>query len=433
MAAATVLVAVVLAVLWSTGMYFDESATAQAQQLLQTKTPHTLEGRADCLLCHGPNGTKPAPASHAGRPVTTCLTCHPAASESETKPISRPEAGVSASANKGQPSRPLTVAGPKDNPTCLMCHGNQGMTTKIGGDEVSISVDGNAYADSVHGKQVGCVDCHSDKTGFPHEKTMAADARSYAVELSKSCQKCHQSTYDDYRGSVHGQAIASGNNNAAVCADCHTAHAIGKATPLTYKADTCSKCHPKVVESYNDSVHGKLVASGKKDAATCIDCHTGTDSSAHKLQAVNAPDSVTSGKNVAETCGKCHTKVAENYASTFHGKAMRLGTSGAAPTCVDCHGAYGIQRVHGPESPLTEDKIGQTCAKCHSGANQNFAGGWMGHEEPSPSWFPAVFITERFLFFLTTSVVAFGIVHVELDLLRWLVSGRKKKRGSGGE
>jgi hypothetical protein len=88
-----------------------------------------------------------------------------------------------------------------------------------------------------------------------------------------------------------------------------------------------------------------------------------------------------------------------------------------------------VQKVHGPEGPLDESKVAQTCSKCHQGANENFAGGWIGHEEPSPSWFPIVFITERFLFYLTTSVVAFGILHVELDLLRWFVSGRKKKRG----
>ncbi len=53
----------------------------------------------------------------------------------------------------------------------------------------------------------------------------------------------------------------------------------------------------------------------------------------------------------------------------------------------------------------------------------------MGHEEPSPSWFPIVYIAERFLFYLTTTVVAFGIIHVELDLLRWFHTGRKKKDG----
>lgn len=315
-----------------------------------------------------------------------------------------------------------------DNQSCLMCHGKSGMTTKIGTDEVSVQVDGTAFEASVHGKQLSCLSCHPDKSGFPHNPAKADNARSYAVDSAKVCLKCHQSAYEDYRDSVHGVAATAGNNNAAACTDCHSSHDVQKAATLTYDPSACIKCHEKVVSSYRDSVHGKLVASGRTDAANCADCHTASGLS-HKLQVVKASDSAASDVHVTETCGKCHTKVAENYASSYHGKAMRLGVSGAAPTCIDCHGTYGVQKVHGPEGPLDEAKVAQTCSKCHQGANENFAGGWIGHEEPSPSWFPVVFITERFLFYLTTTVVAFGILHVELDLLRWFVSGRKKRHG----
>ncbi|MBI2953926.1 MAG: hypothetical protein HYY30_06400 [Chloroflexi bacterium] len=402
---------------------FDEPKTVQAQPISQPQMPHTLEGRVDCLLCHGPGGPKPIPASHAGRPATTCLACHPAATATDTRSAPAPAAPSPAS-QTGDASKTPTQAG-ANNEACLACHSTQGMTAKIGEDALPLYVDASAFAASVHGKQLACADCHDGKSSVPHEKTNAADARSYAVEASKACQECHQSAYNDYRDSVHGLAVSEGKSSAAVCADCHTAHSVVPSANLSYQADTCNKCHTNVVSSYNDSVHGKLVASGRNDAAACTDCHT-RDDSAHKLQGVNAPESVTLGKNVTETCGKCHTEVAESYASTFHGKAMRLGVSGTAPTCVDCHGAYGIQRVHGPEAPLTEAKIAQACAKCHEGANQNFAGGWIGHEEPSPSWFPVVFVTERFLFYLTTIVVAFAVLHVELDLLRWFVNGRKK-------
>ena len=39
---------------------------------------HTLEGRADCLLCHASGAIKPYPADHAGRTSHTCLFsyCH---------------------------------------------------------------------------------------------------------------------------------------------------------------------------------------------------------------------------------------------------------------------------------------------------------------------------------------------------------------------
>ncbi|MDP2729465.1 MAG: hypothetical protein Q8O55_03155 [Dehalococcoidales bacterium] len=38
--------------------------------------PHTLEGRDDCLVCHGESGIKPFPANHAGRTNDMCRGCH---------------------------------------------------------------------------------------------------------------------------------------------------------------------------------------------------------------------------------------------------------------------------------------------------------------------------------------------------------------------
>ncbi|MFH1003469.1 MAG: c-type cytochrome [Chloroflexota bacterium] len=38
--------------------------------------PHSLEGRDNCLSCHGPNGIVPFPANHAGRTNDTCRACH---------------------------------------------------------------------------------------------------------------------------------------------------------------------------------------------------------------------------------------------------------------------------------------------------------------------------------------------------------------------
>lgn len=37
---------------------------------------HSLEGRDDCLMCHGEGAVEPFPADHAGRTNETCLTCH---------------------------------------------------------------------------------------------------------------------------------------------------------------------------------------------------------------------------------------------------------------------------------------------------------------------------------------------------------------------
>ncbi len=38
--------------------------------------PHNIEGRENCLSCHGESGTKPYPTDHAGRTNDTCTICH---------------------------------------------------------------------------------------------------------------------------------------------------------------------------------------------------------------------------------------------------------------------------------------------------------------------------------------------------------------------
>ena len=37
---------------------------------------HTLEGRADCLICHDTGSIKPFPHDHEGRSQDNCLNCH---------------------------------------------------------------------------------------------------------------------------------------------------------------------------------------------------------------------------------------------------------------------------------------------------------------------------------------------------------------------
>jgi hypothetical protein len=38
--------------------------------------PHNVEGRQDCLACHGVKGIADIPPNHANRPVELCLGCH---------------------------------------------------------------------------------------------------------------------------------------------------------------------------------------------------------------------------------------------------------------------------------------------------------------------------------------------------------------------
>ena len=376
----------------------------------QRPTPHTLDGRGDCLACHGAGMVKPAPADHAGRTNQTCVACHqPAAGAAPSQPTqaapsptvtapaatptatSAPSGATTASTPAAtttpEPTRtptpaPTPRAAPTDSAGCLACHQEQTLAVRLNNGEIlPANVPPDQFGKSVHGSKLPCVACHPDKTTVPHQPLTAQDRVQYTIA----------------------------------------------------RIQVCATCHQQVTATYWDSVHGKLVAAGRADAPTCVTCHS-KEANAHTLQNNTAADSPTSDRNVAsQVCGQCHTEAYQSYDSTFHGKAMRLGVRADAATCVDCHGAYGVQRVHGAEKQVDNVKLGQVCAQCHPGADESFASGWPGHEKPSPSWFPAAFFTERFLYFLTVGVVGFGIVHVELDTLRWLVNRRRRRGPEDGQ
>ncbi len=45
-------------------------------QVAAALIPHPIKGQEQCDTCHGPNGMKPFPADHAGRPNESCTVCH---------------------------------------------------------------------------------------------------------------------------------------------------------------------------------------------------------------------------------------------------------------------------------------------------------------------------------------------------------------------
>ena len=340
--------------------------------------------------------------------------------------------GVSSAQSAETQVRPISTLDPKDitqkNALCLQCHTTVGRVSEMSdGSQLSLNVDPKVLQGSVHGDKLLCLSCHVDSMGTPAVESLTL--REYAVSRARACEACHQAEAAAYTVSSHGKAMSSGNLKAATCTDCHGFHGVQKASTLKTGQDSCALCHSNVVDTYKQSVHGQLVRSGRTDAAGCLDCHT-PDRSPHEVQRVSEPNAVTSPKQQAETCGRCHPKPLETYLSTFHGMAMTLGVKDNAATCTDCHGTYGVQPVHGPEqnASLATTQMADNCARCHPGADENFVAGWMGHEEPSSEWFPLVHYAERFFFFLTTSVVAFGVLHVELDVLRWLANRRKERR-----
>jgi len=162
-----------------------------------------------------------------------------------------------------------------DNTACLACHGSPSLTHELpSGEEQPLYIDEDIFRSSVHGQQeLSCRACHIEISGYPHPAITAWDARSLQIEQSVACRRCHPEQYESAQDGVHARALADGNQEAALCSDCHGAHDVAAPDePRQRISVTCAKCHADIFERYSESVHGAaLMDENNSDVPTCID------------------------------------------------------------------------------------------------------------------------------------------------------------------
>ena len=260
------------------------------------------------------------------------------------------------------------------NSACLDCHSDKTLyRTNSAGKGISMFVDEAKLAASVH-KTNSCVSCHSDITSKHPDDNVAAKP--------PNCARCHQEQSESYGASVHGIALARGEKDSATCSDCHDGHTIlppsSPESPLHFSrlAQTCGACHEEVAKDVAESVHGKALAAGHRDAPTCTDCH-----SEHKIVALKSSSPL---KISAEVCSNCHASERMNtkynlpadrvktFFESYHGLAAQYGSTLAA-NCASCHGVHKILPSTDPRSTIYPANLVVTCGKCHPGATANFA------------------------------------------------------------
>ena len=130
---------------------------------------------------------------------------------------------------------------------------------------------------------------------------------------------------------------------------------------------------------YATSVHGKRLAAGDRNVATCTTCH-----GAHGVRRVSDARSPVFPTNVANTCASCHadakhmagytradgsalpTTQFADYQKSVHYAALTKGNDLSAPTCNDCHGNHGA-------TPPGVGSIANVCGTCHTVFAQKFA------------------------------------------------------------
>ncbi len=211
---------------------------------------------------------------------------------------------VPAGVQGGEPSNP-------ENELCLTCHGTAGFARgRADGTPRSLFVAAAAYAASVHGAAMRCIDCHVDLGGIPHANVSQTrlEWRQNSVDL---CVGCHIDAGKDYAGSVHGRQLLQGNAAAASCADCHAAHSVARTQDARLAlGSACSNCHGAQSRSYTQTHHGKVAALGYADTATCSDCH-----GSHAVLSAGDRASRVSTANRLATCRSCHEDATPGFAS----------------------------------------------------------------------------------------------------------------------
>ena len=352
--------------------------------------------------------------------------------------------------------RQLTPPQQIDNAVCLGCHTNSDLTKNLyNGDTWSLVINPDDHAKSVHGQAgLACVQCHTN-FGEAHLQDPlrnpgfnAADRRDASLQLYTLCQTCHLDQYEKANDSVHSRALAAGNRSAAICTDCHTAHAVRRLTnPATrqllpdarlWVPQTCAQCHSAIYDKYKDSVHGEaLTEASNLDVPTCIDCHG--------VHNIGDPTTAAFRLKSPEICARCHTnpdimdkygistQVLNTYVADFHGTTVTLFEKQSPdaetnkPVCFDCHGVHDIKRVDDPEKGLqVRQNLLVKCQACHPNATSSFSEAWLSHYIPSQDKYPLVYFVNVFYQIFIPGVLGGMAVIVALDV-SWRVRTRLRK------
>ena len=373
--------------------------------------------KVNCATCHADEAAAMAASVHSvlGSGNDACTTCHDAAHY----------------------TKPTASLVPQ---LCSQCH----------------SAEVKGFLASVHGQAAKrgdpqaptCLSCH----GAVHKIVTAQDPNSPVAKKNQpnTCAACHANPaflakheipfdhpVETYESSVHGRAVAEGNNHAAACSDCHGSHAIFEARDSRSKINhwnipkTCGTCHTQIAKTYDASIHGQAVAQGSTDAPVCTDCH-----GEHVILAPSQPNSTVNPARLSTvTCGRCHGNATldarynlpadrvPTYADSYHGLAAREGSQTVA-NCASCHGVHNIFPSSDPRSTINPANLAHTCGTCHPGAGKTFAIGRVHVTPASLAEAPAVRLIRGFYLVMIPLAIGFMFFHQLIDFLRKLHKGR---------
>ena len=277
------------------------------------------------------------------------------------------------------PTSAVGTPGKHAEDSCVGCH------SKLEDSRLRAPAEA-ANSDVHHTQGVSCAGCHSGDPTSDDPAVAMDPKRGFVAKFThkaipEMCGSCHSNAafmlryspniptdqLAQYRTSKHGQALATGDTNVAVCTSCHGAHGIlppaDARSPVypTRIVETCGHCHGNAalmsrygikgneISEYKRSVHyAALVTKNDLSAPTCKSCH-----GAHGAM----PPGISSVSNV---CGTCHLSQRERFDQSPHKDAFAALQQ---PACESCHSNHAI--LHPQDSWIGMDDK-QVCGSCHS-------------------------------------------------------------------
>ena len=176
---------------------------------------------------------------------------------------------------------------------------------------------GNRLAEELDELNPSCRRCHANTAYIP-----ASQMEKFKTEFMHTeteCGTCHQGDVwrDQFGGHILRRLVGTrwkkqGNNK--FCIDCHSDHKkmarVELEAPETKEKQKVSERWIHATESYDRSLHNRLLVTDIEEGASCMDCHAPTTKGEfrHDIRRDEDPLSSTHEDNLAKTCAQsgCH-------------------------------------------------------------------------------------------------------------------------------
>ena len=249
-----------------------------------------IDEAASCWDCHGSHQVKHVNEEGSGLLPNevgyTCGKCH--SNQEFVEKFSMSIKGITDLYTQSVHGKFNAEAG-EGAASCYSCHGTHNIKSR--------TQEGSTI--SAYNIPQTCGQCHEEITKEYEESIHWIQAKK-GIRIAPVCTDCHN------EHSLH--TINTDNKKEE----------IKKMQELT-----CVRCHQDPVLTstyglegaaieYQDSYHGLAVMRGDNDAAMCVDCH-----GVHKILPKNNPGSKVNVDNVTETCRQCHENASDVFARSY--------------------------------------------------------------------------------------------------------------------